>query len=152
MFYTVAFVSITMIIIQVSNKIFLARLVTRKLITQLHGVHCDPDQTQPQPTARLIKLLDDVTEFFEDILDSISTLFGFEEKPNKKSSWGITSVLKYTKATVKSVYRIVKDALPVIRIARQSLRSLYPVLPNTTMTIFVQHLLNNLTPELMQKI
>lgn len=59
------------------------------------------------------------------------------------------NLMKYATNTFKSGYKMIKDSLPVISIARESLESVSPHMPNVSMVTFVQHVLKNLTPELI---
>lgn len=93
------------------------------------------------------RLLDDITEFFEDIISSVSNLFSFGNK-NTKGQWSMSNFMKYAKSSFKSGYNIIKDALPVISIARELLENESPLLPNVSVSTFVRHFLNNVTPEL----
>lgn len=58
--------------------------------------------------------------------------------------------MKHASNTIQSGYKIIRDSLPVISIARESLETVSPHLPNVSMVIFVKHVLRNLTPELMR--
>lgn len=57
--------------------------------------------------------------------------------------------MKYATNTIKSGYKMIKDSLPVISIARESIESVSPHMPNVSMVTFVRHVLKNLTPELI---
>lgn len=102
-------------------------------------------------TAKISRLLDDITDFFEDIISAVSDIFSFGgNNKNKKSSWSIKNLMKYATNTLKSGYKMIKDSLPVISIARESLESVSPHMPNVSMVTFVRHVLKTLTPQLIE--
>lgn len=60
-------------------------------------------------------------------------------------------MFKYATKTIKKGYDIIKDALPVIHIARQSLDSMSPNLPNVSFTMYIERFLNEVTAELKRE-
>lgn len=61
------------------------------------------------------------------------------------------NLMKYATNTLKSGYKIVKDSLPVISIARESLETVSPHMPNVSMVTFVKHVLKTITPQLARE-
>lgn len=105
-------------------------------------------QSEPHAIAKISRLLDDITEFFEDIISAVSSLFSFGNKKGK-NSWSMKNLMKYATNTLKSGYKMIKDSLPVISIARESLESVSPHMPNVSAVTFVRHVLRTLTPDLI---
>lgn len=84
-------------------------------------------------------------------MDAVSSFFKFEKGSNKvDGEWSMQHVTKYAQNSLKSVYNIIRDSLPVLNIARESLDAVSLILPNVNMSTFIRHFLNNVTPELIK--
>lgn len=99
-----------------------------------------------------MRLLDDITDFFGDVMDAITSFFKFPKSNNKtKDQWDIKNIImKYAESSLKSGYNIIRDSLPVLHIARESLNTVSFILPNVSVATFVKHFSNNVTPELIK--
>lgn len=145
------------------------RIVTVLLIIT-QTVLCKKDTSMTTTTtAKITKFLDDMTDFLTDVLFSISTFIGLGETEEKSpssyydndidssdstassSTWSMQNLMKYTMSTFKSGYKMVQDSIPVLQMARESVESVALVMPvNVTLATIVEHVLLNVTPELMK--